>query len=217
MEISIASDVTPQPLSTSPKRRQPTVATTTTAEDPVLDQFQQMKYMIFTFLGARQDHTPSPRQLFCNYLHSEIEHLEERDFFTFRSQTVKLLSKIQYKAKERKRQITTSQQVTTFQLPEATQATAGRECILAIPETQAVSIPVVQPTQIATTQPATVIAKVQQPSRPLSVSAQPTSYVVVADQQPGTSRQMIFIPPSVAASQQEETQHFWIIESLWRY
>ena len=39
MEISIASDVTHQPLSTSPKRRQPPVATTTMSADPVLDQF----------------------------------------------------------------------------------------------------------------------------------------------------------------------------------
>ena len=62
----------------------------------------------------------------CNYLHSEIEHLEERDFLTFRNDTVRLLSEIQYKAEERKRQVT-SQQVTTFQLPEATQATAGHE------------------------------------------------------------------------------------------
>ena len=54
MEISIASDVTHQPSSTSPKRRQPPVATTTSA-DPVLDQFQQMRSMISTFLGARQD------------------------------------------------------------------------------------------------------------------------------------------------------------------
>ena len=76
---------------------------------------------------------------------------------------VKLLSERQYKAIECKRQVTTSQQVTTFQLPEATQATAGCEYILIIPDTQAFSIPVVQPTQIATTQPATVIAKVQQP------------------------------------------------------
>ena len=103
VEISIASDVTHQPLSTSPKRRQPTIATTTTAGDPVLDQFQQMRSLISTFLGARQDSTLSPRQSFCNYLHSEIEHLEERDFLTFRNDTVKLLSEIQYKAEERKR------------------------------------------------------------------------------------------------------------------
>ena len=77
---------------------------------------------------------------------------------------MKLLSEIQYKAEEHKRQVSTSQQITTFQLPEAKQATAGHEYILTIPETQAVSIPVVQPSQIATTQPTTVIAKVQQPS-----------------------------------------------------
>ena len=79
MEISIASDVTHQPSSTSPKRRQPRVATTTMSADPVLDQFQQMRLMISTFLVARQDPTPSPRQSFCNYLHSAIENLEERD------------------------------------------------------------------------------------------------------------------------------------------
>ena len=190
MEISMTSDVTHQPSSTSPKRRQPTVATTTAA-DPVLDQFQQMRSLIFTFLGAHHDSTPSPRQSFCNYLPSEIEHL-------------KLLSEIQYKAEELKRQVTTSQQATTFQLSEATQATAGHEYILTIPDTQPVSIPVVQPTQIATTQPATVIVKVQQPSRPSSGSAQPTSYV--DDQQPGTSSRQLE-PPSAAASQQEETQH----------
>ena len=95
----MTSDVTHQPSSTSPKRQQPEAATIT-AEDPVLDQFQQRRSMISTFLGARQDTTPSPRQLFCNYLHSEIEHLEERDFFSFRNEKVKLLSEIQHKAKE---------------------------------------------------------------------------------------------------------------------
>ena len=129
MEISIASDVTHHPSSTSPKRQQLPVATTTSSADPVLDQFQQMRSMISTFLSAREDPTPSPRQSFCKYLHFEIEHLEERDFLTFRSETVKLLSEIQYKAEERKRQVTTSQQATTFQLPEATQATARPEYI----------------------------------------------------------------------------------------
>ena len=104
-----------------------------------------MRSLISTFLGACQDPTPSPRQSFCNYLHSEIEHLEERDFLTFRNETVKLLSEIQYKAEERKRQVTTSQQLTTFQLPEATQATAGYEYKLTISHSQPVSIPVVQP------------------------------------------------------------------------
>ena len=163
--------------------------------------------MISTFLDARQDPTPSLRLSFCNYLHSEIENLEERDVLTFRNETVKLLSEIQCKAEEHKRQVIKSQEVTTYQLPEASQATAGREYILTIPETQPVSIPVVHPTQTATGAPVTVIAKVQQPPRPSSASAQPTSYIVVDDQQPGTSRQMLFNPPSVAPSQQEESQH----------
>ena len=99
-----------------------------------------------------------------------------------------------------------SPQVNTYQLPEATQATAGRKHIFTIPDTQPVSIPVVQHTRIATSQPPTVITKVQQPSRPSSALAQPTFYAVVDEQQPGTSSQMIFNPPSVAASQQEESQ-----------
>ena len=160
----------------------------------------------FHISGCMSDPTPSPRQSFCNYLNSEIEHLEERDFLTFRNDTVKLLSEMQYKAEERKRQVTTSQEVTTYQHPEASQST-GWEYVLTIPETQQVSIPVVQPQQTTIGQPVTVIAKVQQPSGPPSLSAQPTSYVVVDDQQPGTSRQMIFNPPSVAPSQQEESQH----------
>ena len=200
MDISIASDVTHQPSSTSPKRRQLPVATTTTSADPVLDQFQQMRSMISTFLGAHQHPTPSPRQLLCNYLHSEIEHLEERDILTFRNDTVKLLHEIQYKAKERKRQVTTSQQVTTYQFPEASQQDMNTYS----PYRKLKQ----SPFQLCSLgEPVTVIAKVQQPPRPSSASAQPISYVVVDDHQPGTSRQMIFKTISVAASQQEESQH----------
>ena len=215
MEISIASDVTHQPSSTSPMRRQPTVPTTTTAADPVLDQFQKMRSLISTFLVAHQDPTPSPRQSICNYLYFEIEHLEERDFLTCRNDTVKLLSEIQYKAKERKRQVTISQQVTTFQLSEATQATAGRAYILSIPDSQPVSIPVVQTQQIATTQPATVIAKVQQPSRPSSANflcscGCPTAWDFQTDDfQPTFS--------SSFTTGGNSTQHFRIIQSLWSY
>ena len=74
-----------------------------------------------TASSRNNHHFSQPRQSFCNYLHSEIEHLEERDFLTFRNDTVKLLSEIQYKAKECKRQVISSQQVTTYQLPEALQ------------------------------------------------------------------------------------------------
>ena len=93
MEISMASDFTHQWLTTSPSHR-PAAVTTTTAEDPVLEQFQQMSSMISSFLGAHQDSTPNPRESFCNYLHFENEHLEEQDFLTFRNKTVKLLSAI---------------------------------------------------------------------------------------------------------------------------
>ena len=86
-----------------------------------------MRSIISTFLGACQDPAPNPKLSFCNYFHSEIENLEERDFFTFRNDTVKLLSEIQYKVKEHKRQVTKSQEVTTYQLPEAPKATAGCE------------------------------------------------------------------------------------------
>ena len=149
--------------------------------------------MISTFLGKRKDPIPSSRQSFCNYLHSKIQHIEERDFLAFTNEAVKLLSDIQYQAEERKRQVTTSQQATTFQLPQVTQAKA----ILTIPETQTVSIPVVQPTQTSTGEPIVVIAKVQQPPRPSSSSpsTQPTtSYVVVDDQQPGPFKQIIYNP-----------------------
>ena len=95
----MASDVTHQPSTTSPSYR-PAAVVTTTAEDPGLNQFQQ------SFLGACQDSTPNPRQSFCNYLYSKIEHLEEQDFLTFRNDTVKLLSLIQYKTEEHKRQVT---------------------------------------------------------------------------------------------------------------
>ena len=113
---------------------------------------------------------------------------------------MKLLSEIQYKAEERKRQVMKSKKVSTYQLPEASQSTAGQEYILTIPETQTVSIPVVQPTQTSTGEPVTVIAKVQQqqPQRPSSSSPSTqsaTSYVVVDDQHPGTSKQMIYNPP----------------------
>ena len=98
----------------------------------------------FQFSGCRSGpHSKSKTVV----LHSEIEHLEEKDFSTFRNETVKLLSEIRYNAKERKRQVTASQQVMTFQLPEVTQATAGCEYIPSILDTQPVSVPVVQPSQ----------------------------------------------------------------------
>ena len=59
MEISMASNVTHQTSTTSPSH-QPAAVATTTVEDLVLDQFQQMRSNISSFLGARQDSTPNP-------------------------------------------------------------------------------------------------------------------------------------------------------------
>ena len=108
---------------------------------------------------------------------------------------MKLFSEIQYKAEECKRGVTKSQEVTTYRLPEASQSTAGQGSILTILETQPVTIPVVQPQQTTTEQPVTVIAKVQQPLGPPSSAAQPTSYVVMDEQEPRMSRQIIFNSP----------------------
>ena len=207
----MAPDVSNQPLTTSPSHR-PAAVTTTTAEDPVLDQFQQMRSIISSFwvhirtlLQVQDSRSATISTMRWNTWKS--------NFFTFRNETVKRLSGIQYKAEECKRQVTTTQQVITFQLSEATQATAGREYILTILDTQLVSALVVQPTPTAAPQPATVIAKVQQPQRPASVTVQPASYLAVDHQQPGTSRQLMFTlspaktfnSPSVASGQQEDS------------
>ena len=80
MEVSIASDVTHQPSTASPMH-QPAMVVMSTPQDSVRDLFPLMRLMISSFLGARQDPTSDPRQSFCYYLHSEIEHLEERETF----------------------------------------------------------------------------------------------------------------------------------------
>ena len=66
-----------------------------------------------------------------------------------------------------------------------------------------------QPTQTAAPKPPIVIAKVQ-PQRSALASSQPTTYLIVDDQQPGRSRQLMFAlsptktfnPPLVASGQQ---------------
>ena len=60
MGISMALNVAHQLSKTSPSE-QPVAAATTTAEDPVLDHFQQMRLMISSFLGGCQDSTSNPR------------------------------------------------------------------------------------------------------------------------------------------------------------
>ena len=116
--------------------------------------------------------------------------LEEQNFLTFRNESVKPLSGMQYKAEECKRQVPTTPQaqVTTFQVPEPTQATTGLEIILMIPDTQQVSPQLaVKPSQVSAPQPPTLIVKLQpqrsQQSSSSSLSSSlSTSFLVVDDQ-----------------------------------
>ena len=104
-------------------------------------------------------------------------------------------------SKDRSQQVNRSPHF-NFQKQHRPQQDVNTRTIL---DTQPVSVPVVQPTQIATTQPHTVIAKVQQPQRPASVSAQPASFLVVDDQQPGNSRQLMF---TFSPAKTVETFHY---------
>ena len=111
-----------------------------------MDQFAEMKTMLSTFLGPRQE---TRRTAFCSYLASEVEALGDRDFQTFRNEAMKLLSGIQSRADERSHQPKQPQQQTLSWSPSATSAfvpqtfqqpqqpaPAAREYILTIQETQ---------------------------------------------------------------------------------
>ena len=101
--------------------------------------------MLSPFLRQKQETTTHTG--FCNYLASEVEGLEEKDFQTFRNEAVELLSNIESRAKEQGHQPQQPQQWTlsrsssttlTF-MPQAfqqPQQPAAREYILTIPETQ---------------------------------------------------------------------------------
>ena len=88
------SDTTILPSVTSPS----TVCGRSMVNQQVMDQFAQMKTMLSSFLRPRKETT---RTAFCNYLASEVEALEDRDFQTFRNEAVKLLSDIQSRAEEK--------------------------------------------------------------------------------------------------------------------
>ena len=80
MEISMQSDTIMQPSVTSPSA----VSQCSSVNKQVMDQFGQMKTMLSSFFGPRQETT---RIVFCNYLASELEALEDRDFQTFKDKT----------------------------------------------------------------------------------------------------------------------------------
>ena len=73
MEIRMRSDTTIQPSVTSPS----SVSRCSSVDQQVMNQFEQMKTMLSSFLGSRQETT---RTAFCNYVASEVEALEDKDF-----------------------------------------------------------------------------------------------------------------------------------------
>ena len=84
----------------------------------VMDQFTQMRTMLSSFIGQKQE-TTTPTA-FCNYLASEVEELEEKDFHIFRNKAVKPLSNIQSRAEERGCQPQQPQQQTLSQSSKTT-------------------------------------------------------------------------------------------------
>ena len=62
-----------------------------------------MRTMLSLSLGKKQK--TATHTVFCNYLVSEVEEFEEKDFKTFRNKSIKLLSKNQSRAEECGRQV----------------------------------------------------------------------------------------------------------------
>ena len=77
-----------------------------------MDQFTQMRSMLTSLLRQKQETTTCTA--FCNYLASEVEGLEEKDFQTFRNKAVMLLSNIQSRVEEHGHQVQQPQQTDTF-------------------------------------------------------------------------------------------------------
>ena len=79
---------------------QQVVSTTVASGRSTVDQ--QMRTMLSSFLGQKQETTTTIA--FCNYLALEVEGLEEKDSQTFSNEAVKFLSHIQSRAEERDNQ-----------------------------------------------------------------------------------------------------------------
>ena len=103
---------------------------------------------VVTFSRPRKVTT---RTCFCNYLSTEVEALEEKDFQTFRNEAVILLNGIQSMAKDRTSQsheltISRTSSATSTYVPQTLQqpqqpAPTGREYNLTMAETQKASHP----------------------------------------------------------------------------
>ena len=161
METSIHSDTTHQPPIASPS----VVSQTPSFDQHVMDHFAQMETMLTTFLSPRQETT---RTVFCNYLTSELENLEERDFQKRGCQSQQLTL-------FRSSRTTSAYVLLSYWQPQQP-ADAAREYILTIPETQMPKSQAIQPVQQSQ-----VVPREHQQSR-----GPQTSYLVVDEQQTST-------------------------------
>ena len=151
METSIRPDTTHQPSICSTSSIS-VVSQTSSVDQQVINQFAQMKTMLTFLTGTRHETT---RTAFCNYLASEVQNLEEREFQAFKNEAVKLLSGIQSSTEERNHQpqqptLSRSPNTTSTYVPQSYQpqpAATAREYILSIPETQLPASQVIQPAQ----------------------------------------------------------------------
>ena len=111
------------------------------------------KTMLSSFLTPRQETT---RTVFCNYMASEVEALEDKDFQTFRKEAVKLLSSIQSRTEERSFQpqqptLSKSSSATSTFVPHTFNSHSNQH---QLQETQMAESQVIQPAQqnqVATT------------------------------------------------------------------
>ena len=62
-----------------------------------MDQFKQIRSMLSSFLGQKQETTLT---VFCNYLASEVEGLQKKDVQAFKNDSVQLFSNIQSKSEK---------------------------------------------------------------------------------------------------------------------
>ena len=174
-----------------------------------MDQFVQMKTMLSSFLPPRQE----TRTAFCTYMASQVEALEDREFQTFGNKAVKSRTdERSYQPQQPQQQtLSRSSSATSTFVPQTFQpprqdASAAREYILTMPETQIPTSQVIQPAQQSQ-----MVTKGQQQK----LRGQLTSFLVVDDQQARPSSMLTFTltpmkhfhPLSVTSATGKGSQH----------
>ena len=144
-----------------------------------MDQFEQIKTMLTSFYSPRQETT---RTACCNYLASRV-NLECESFKCIKSRTEERIHQPNQPSLCGSPSTTFTCMPLSYQQQQPQQrAASGREYILTILETEMPASQAIQPAQ----QSQVVPRGQQQPRGPQ------TSYLVVDEQQPSTSRQLNF-------------------------